>query len=358
MVNNNKNIIIPRNKPQILLLRAGNVGDMLMITPVMKALAKEYPHSTITLLTSVQGKELFISDPFIHNAYCLKHKHLPYFISMEKQKIVKTLKEIKFDTIINFETNPLFTKIIKKIKAKNTIGWSDSMSIKIPFDKKASYWKNCLNLLSPLGINESEPYLHLYISKDDDTFISEWLKKENIRKPIIGIHPGNSRIGKNRNVRAWLLERFAELTARLQNKFPQYEIVLTYKGDAEKQLIDTILSETAKITSLQHVKIAPQMTPNQFTSLLSQYKLLITTDTGTVNFAAVAGTPMVVLWGPGNFELAFPPLKENKTKIIFHRKDCNPCYGTSSENKCGTNECMSEITVDEVFNATAKIICD
>ncbi|MBU1262098.1 glycosyltransferase family 9 protein [bacterium] len=323
---------------------------MLMITPSVKALAEKYPCCSITLFTSTFGREIFCHDPLINRIYYLKHKHLPYFISIEKQRLIKQLKNIRFETVINFETNPSFSNLIKKIPAKNYIGWSDEMTTKIPFNLLESYWQNCINLLSPLGILKPESYLYIHTSKDDHIFF-----EEDIKSPIIGIHPGNSQIGKKRNVRAWFPERFAELIYKILNKYSEYKIVLTYKGKPEKKLIDNILS-LLNISGDPHIRIAPQMTPQQFALFLKRYKLLVTTDTGVVNFAAAVGTPMVVLWGPGNFRLSFPPLREKRTKIIYHKINCSPCYGTRQEKRCIENKCMKNITVNEVSDAVDELM--
>ena len=68
------------------------------------------------------------------------------------------------------------------------------------------------------------------------------------------------------------------------------------------------------------------------------------------------GTPLVTLWGPGIFEQTAPISPGNPPRILYHRVQCSPCYGTPALKTCKNNICMKEIQVEEVKRTLEEIL--
>jgi len=81
----------------------------------------------------------------------------------------------------------------------------------------------------------------------------------------------------------------------------------------------------------------------QLLALLRRVDMYIGGDTGMMHLAALAGTPVLAIFGPTDHKVNGP---YGPTHTII-RKDlpCSPC-----KNKhCKERKCLMEITVDEVF---------
>jgi len=71
-------------------------------------------------------------------------------------------------------------------------------------------------------------------------------------------------------------------------------------------------------------------------------------DSGPMHMAAAVGIPVVALFGPTD-ERTWGPWGEGHT-IITKRLSCHPC----KPHKCGDNECMKRISVEETLAAVEK----
>ena len=57
---------------RILVITLSNVGDIILTTPVIAALSKEFPASRIDVMVGPQGKEIFNHDPRLKDCVLTK----------------------------------------------------------------------------------------------------------------------------------------------------------------------------------------------------------------------------------------------------------------------------------------------
>jgi len=81
---------------------------------------------------------------------------------------------------------------------------------------------------------------------------------------------------------------------------------------------------------------------------LRQAAVVVTTDSGPMHLAAAVGTPVVALFGPTD------PLRDGslwrRAQVIRKALPCSPCFLKT----CESQQCMRDITVEEVFEAVKK----
>src|SRR3989338_7595383 len=87
----------------ILIIRTDRIGDVVLTTPVFKALRDAFPASRISILVAPATKDLvenngMIDEVLVDDRYNA-HKGLRGFL-----KIIRTLKNKKFDLVINCHT--------------------------------------------------------------------------------------------------------------------------------------------------------------------------------------------------------------------------------------------------------------
>jgi ADP-heptose:LPS heptosyltransferase len=64
------------------------------------------------------------------------------------------------------------------------------------------------------------------------------------------------------------------------------------------------------------------------------------------------GVPMVVLFGPGEFDRYRPYGNEGETIIIRKEVQCSPCF----KRTCRSRKCMRMIKPEEAFQATRQLL--
>ena len=228
-------------------------------------------------------------------------------------------------------------------------------SIKVGFHRK-----NCKEKISSVFTNKKVPYFEngnhvvdIYLTlvqsalsiqrqvkqfplpsipspKVDDFFQNN---SELTEKPIIGINSGAGFESK-----LWDLERFAKLADRIAVEM-NCSILLTW-GPGEEH-------KTKKIAASMKQKcwIAPPTNIKESISLYKYLTLLVSCDSGPLHLCAALGIPTVSLFGPTD------PLRNGAYGLhhgtVYKLLSCSFCW----KRKCplGTNECMKQMTIDEVF---------
>ena len=79
--------------------------------------------------------------------------------------------------------------------------------------------------------------------------------------------------------------------------------------------------------------------------------LLLTTDTGTRQYAVAFDVPIVCVMGPT--DPRYSGIHLEKTEVLRHDVPCGPCHLKT----CPTDHrCMNDISVDEAFERTAALV--
>jgi ADP-heptose:LPS heptosyltransferase len=82
--------------------------------------------------------------------------------------------------------------------------------------------------------------------------------------------------------------------------------------------------------------------------------LFIGNDSGLSHIAAAVKTPVVVLWGPANLNMARPEAPAERCAVLYHELPCREgCPETHCINPV-TNECLLRIEVEEVLDAASS----
>lgn len=149
------------------------------------------------------------------------------------------------------------------------------------------------------------------------------------RSRPVALHPGSGSRKKN-----WPLDRFLSVADHVRSlRIP----VLWIKGPAEVSYDFPRGDLTA--ANLPLAVLA---------ALLSQCRALVGNDSGITHLAAAAGCPTVAIFGPSD-PAVWGPRGRNVT-VIYKKRSCSPCHGTTRDSPVCDNSCLIEISVDEVLD--------
>ena len=230
-------------------------------------------------------------------------------------------------------------------------------SIKVGFHRK-----NCKEKISSVFTNKKVPYMEngthvvdIYLtlvqsalsiqrqvkqfplpsipSPKIDNFFQN--NSELTDKPIIGINSGAGFESK-----LWDLERFAKLADRIAVEM-NCSILLTW-GPGEEHMAKQIAASMK-----QKCWVAPPTSIQESIALYKHLTLLVSCDSGPLHLCAALGIPTVSIFGPTDPARngAYGLNHQTVHKVLA----CSFCW----KRKCplGTNECMAQVTVDEVFES-------
>jgi len=277
----------------------GGIGNMIFLTPALKALRKTFPSSELVFLLGPYGAEKVIEKSFLFDKKIIveteRHKGI-----FGKIKLIQQLRQEHIDlSITSTGSNPIKSGLLCLLAGiKNRLGENVRRkgffyNLKIPFNKTSHEVDSNIRLIQKLGIEVVDKSLFIYISQDDKDYADNFFDQNNFEgNLVVGMHPGSGI--HQASFKRWPKERFA-------------------------QLDDMIIS---------------------------QYKA-----SGLLHVACAVETPTISIFGPTDYKKT-GPYSDSSTLI---RKDlsCSPCY-VGKPVHCSHLDCLHLIKANDVFKIAKK----
>ena len=324
----------PRN---ILVIDFGQLGDVVMSLPALRAIRSRFPNARITVAVGKPGKELLNLSGYADEIVEVDRVGLrdgPTLISIGRvAKFVSQVRKAKYDFVIDlhsyYETNILgfLSGAAHRLYSRRENRSLDFLSNFKPRPAKeptqAHLVDRYLELLKPLGIENPSRTPVLRTSAADDAAVEAMLKKEKAQSGelLVGLFPGAGHAG-----RIWPLERFAEVADHLMRN--DRVRVIVFAGPEERAMVPQIKTAFPAKTI-----IFDRLTLGQLASAQARLTLFISNDTGPVHVAAAVGTPVIVLFDRPDPH-SYTPVGEHH-RIIFspsvHNISVAEVYRTAHE---------------------------
>lgn len=335
------------NVKNILIVRQHNqLGDMLCSVPLFAAIRKKFPKAHITLVASPINYEILYSDinPYIDKVITYNKAPLKNLIDFYKELknhdyqigiVPSTVSISRTSHFINYFSGAKVRVGVKSIDEKsNDLEYLLNVKSDFKWDqKKLHQVERNLDVGRQIDCDLSEDEkknVMIHLSGEEISFAEQFVSENfpDRSKVIISFHPGAGKI-PNR----WSKENFYSLMKMLYNKYDCNLMMTSGSIDTEitSSLKDQLLHDNINCVVIENTPI------RKVAAVIKLTDLYITNDTGTMHVAGGVDANMVSLFGPTHgYEWA--PKGENK---IFIQ--------SSSGN-------INDITVDEVFAATCKLI--
>ena len=350
-----------REYKNILVTQTGGwIGDMVLLTPALRALRKTYPDAHIAMLLSPIVAGLMAEHPYLDELIVYdKRRENKGFCAL--WRLAQSLRRTKFDLAVVLHPNSVRSALISYLahipeRIGTRISGRGIFLTKTVVDRTDIHEvERYLRILKLIGVDEPDRKLEFWHTPEDSRtcyqlleqagsmFYDDCIAKANISgKPsdlLVGINPGTTWQSKR-----WGLERFAQIITVLVEEF-QVRIILT-GAPSEKALGD----ELRKLTSSDFINLIGKTTLLQLGALIERFALYITCDSGPMHIAAAVNTPTIALFGPTS-PTRHRPYGHGHVVIQKH-VGCPPCY----ERICKRHhECMDAIAVDDVMAVFKKI---
>ena len=335
------------NIKNILVIRLDRIGDMVMTTPIFRALKEKWPDAQITVLANSVNKNIVINNPFIDCilVYDRKNKHkklnnrLSFFKDIRKKEF-----NLVIDPYLDYELN---TSIITRIVgSKYRLGFEfagreffyniryTSNTFPVSTDKKHMIDYN-LDLIGCIGVKANKKQPEIFLSADEKENASRILERVGVNPEnrIIGIHPGG-----NYESQRWSVERFAAISDYL---IASYGIkIILFGGRDERPLLSGF-----KDSAVRKPIILGELNLREFISVVSHCNLFLCNNSGPLHIATALNIPTVSTMGPTVPHHWWP--RGDNHIVLKNDLDCSPC----KKGICETHECMELITTDDFLAA-------
>jgi heptosyltransferase III len=343
---------------RILIIKFWGIGNLVQVSPTMRAIRNLYPEAEIVFLTLSQNRGVYERSDLYNKAIYLRLTTAWDFLR-ELLRLFFRLRSFNFNLIINLEPMVYFGELISfyvgvgdrvgfAVKGRNTLHTKP-----IEFREDEHIARTFYRVLSVFGINDepSEDKLlpeRIPITQEEYGVAEELLLSEGIRKDqfLIGVNVNASEVAKGRR---WPLENFAALCDLLTQRL-NVRIILFGAPD-EVPYVD----QAVAMMRTTPVNLAGRTSLREAIALISKMNLFITNDSGPLHLAYAMGVPTVSFFGPES-PMRYGPLGE-KHVAFYKDLDCSPCIYFKNLKKAGCKRdalCLKMIKMGEVYEVVEK----
>ena len=325
----------PPSLRKILIIRFSSIGDIVLTTPVVRAVKQQVPNVELHFLVKKSNEILLKSNPYVDKIHTYKG---------DIDALVSELKAECFDYIVDLQNNFRSKKIIRKLGRphcsfpKHNIKKMVLVRAKINFLPAVHIVDRYFKAAKALGVINDGEGLDYFIP-EEDVFDVEDLPA-GFEDGYIAVAVGAAHATKRIPV-----EKIIEIGNLLYKPM----VLLGDKNDAN--IAEIIVSHM----NGKALNLCGKFNINTTASVVAQSEGVLTGDTGIMHIAAALGKPIASLWGNTVPELGmYPYLKPDAPKSrIFEVSSlfCRPCSKLGFK-KCphGHFKCMNLISSYEVAN--------
>ncbi|RPI17131.1 MAG: glycosyltransferase family 9 protein [Ignavibacteriae bacterium] len=330
----------------ILLVKFWGMGSIILTTPALKNIRKEYPNAKIYYLTLAGNKEICSLIDDIDEVVGINLDN-PFSFTIDTLRKIYRLRKKKFDLVFDFEFFTYYSAIIVKlINKKYSVGFNNLknnrnklFSETIIFENNLHTRENFLNLVSSYCNIVSGDFSRIEYKNEIHT-------KFNLGgEPVIVVNPNASLLAYERRLPAKDYIRIIDhLTTN--NKFKIALIGLEEESVYVNGIFESLINKEKVINLCGKLNI------ENLAGLLSSSLCLITNDSGPLHMASALNVPSISFFGPES-PGKYGPLSRDKL-VFYNNLDCSPCMSVSNSKtvNCIYNKplCMTAFDMDSVIN--------
>ncbi|MDD5730593.1 MAG: lipopolysaccharide heptosyltransferase II, partial [Candidatus Omnitrophica bacterium] len=342
-----------RDFKRVLVARTDRIGDVLLSTPVIKALRDSLPNAYIAMMVGPYAKEIVEGNPYLDEViiYDKDSSHKSWASSL---KFALNLRKKKFDLAV----------VLHPVNRVHLVCFLAGIPRRIGYDRKMGFLltdrikhtkqlgqkhesEYNLELLKYLGVEALDKTMYMPIKAASEKWLEELFGAEKIspQDKIMAIHPGASCISK-----IWPAERFAQVADRAIEKYGFK--VLIVAGPKDRKTAETV----AGLMRHDALNLAGKTSVSQLASVLKRCSLFISNDSGPVHIASSVGTPVISIFGRSQKGLS--PKRwgpQGKMDRILHKPEAG-CLECLAHNCVKQFACLRAISVEDVLRAMADIL--
>jgi ADP-heptose:LPS heptosyltransferase len=330
---------------KVLIIKINSVGDAVMALPMLETIRALDENAKITWVCGTPVAPLLKAfssiDELItvdESKLCGASGSLPAVF--EVVKVCARLAGRSYDLVVTGHRDSRYRLLSCTVRAAERRRWSWGWPVPGRY-----HADECVRLITgadgpdtkPAGL----PTLRLPLSQSLQAALRA------TRAPLLALAPGGARNAlRDQPLKRWPLQSYVELSKRAVEL--GWSVVIT--GALSDKWISSAFRELSVVDLIGRTSIV------DLVAVYNRCNAILTHDSGPMHLAALAGAPLVALFGPTD-PAWFAP-RGNYTKVLWGGSDlvCRPCYNGRSYARCVDNRCMQNISVEMVVEALKKLM--
>jgi len=334
--------------PNVLVIETGLVGELLVITPALRAIRTAYPAARITVAVTPGSAPVLVGNPNVDRLLALSKRERGGFLGL--LRLASWIRAKRFDVALVLHTSfrSALAAAIGAVPVRaglSSEGRGFLLTHKTPRDRAAYEVDEHLKVLGLLGVPSAGRELELHLTEEERDAARSLLPGGADESPLVVLHPGASR-----EIRRWPAERFAELGARLSSRAGA-AVVFAF-GPRERPLAERVELWFERERLPKPSTVFPESV-RILGAVFERADAVVTNNTGPMHVAAAVGTRGVFIHGPTPVARWHPP-GERFAAVFARGAPCRPCDSPSC--RMDSLVCMESVAVDEVYAAVLELL--
>jgi lipopolysaccharide heptosyltransferase II len=352
------NPTIPKDVKNILLIQLGDIGDVVLSMPSLRALRENFADATLIAAVREKAKELIVDCPWVNEVISINQNKRKLLEEVWYQKDFFTrLRQLQFDLSINLRPGDRSAILSFLAGARQRISfyahdgqlWQNRVPTHLNLidyevgQYVADYYSS---LLAAYNIRTQHNLPQMTVSSEKLKKVQELFFEKEIpaNRPIIALQPFSIWQYKE-----WGNAKYIQLIHHITSRFG-LPVIITGSPD------ECVRASAIADACGPHVfSLAGKTSIGMFAALLKSCGLFIGVDSAGMHIAAAVGTRTVSIFGPSSAASWAPrgPLH----KVVHGNLPCVPCRQKGCE---GTEQsrCLEVLSVDEVMRSVEAQIAE
>jgi len=344
---------------RVVVLKPGSLGDVLMATPVVRALRRSLPDTYLAFAVGSWSLPVIAGNPRLDAVLDLGSLGSRGFGLGECRAAVRLLRSGRYDGAIVLDRAPLIALLpflagIPRRVGLDSDGRGFALTARVPCPPRRHEVDLYLDVALAAGCAVSDPRLEFFPTPEDEAAVAAMLASvlpvaaATPDLPLVAIHPaGGVNPGMHFHAKRWPASRFAALADRFRDELGAAVLLIGGRDDR------AVIEELRAALRRPAVDLAGKLTWGQVGALLGRCRLLVANDTGAAHLAGAVGTPAVVIFGPTD-PAQFGPYAGHGEAVVAG-VPCRPCFRRGRFPNCRyAQRCLGELDVSSVWAAVRR----
>ncbi len=346
---------MPVDAPKrILIVKLTAIGDVLMATPVARALRKAFPESYIAWVVERKAADVVMGNPYLDDVIVWQRSisgsfpnRLGHF-TRSALALSRTMRAGRFDVCVDLQGLIRSAGVCVLSGARRRIGFADGAEASPlfyhekyqPESPDLNAQQRNLDILRTLGVHSTDTAMHMPVGDVDRAFADGFFRERGIDgERVVSFCPATTWVNKH-----WTPEGWARVSDLLAEKHGIRSLILGSKADVK------LADEIAGIAHAKPVVSAGCTTLKQAGAIMERSIAVVGVDTGLLHMSVALDRPTVGLFGASAWRCF---LKKPNFLWVAKEFPCSPCQRHPT---CKDVDCMRAITAEEVENAVMQVL--
>jgi ADP-heptose:LPS heptosyltransferase len=354
---------------RILVVKLATLGDVLTMTPTLRAIRTSFPAAHVGVLTTPGGAtalrgldsydQVITFDKFAFDRPIDAWRSLPMALGL-----AHALRAGDWDTLVllhhlttafgiaKYAALSLGSGAPRRVGLENGRGrWfltEGAVDHGFGWRHEVDYSLGVAEILG--ATHPGAPRLELEVTPDDDAWAAAHLPQAN----GVLLVPGSGAFSR---ARRWAPERLSQVGRALLERHGFKPIVLSGLAEDEQALARKVAAQIGPAAYIA----PPAPSPQALGALVRRCRLVVANDGGVVHVATAVGTPVVAIFGPSNDKAWGPyPVDDSRHQVVREQLACAPCihrgHSFGTPQGCPARTCLSLVEASAVLMATERAL--